>query len=548
MSYANPLNHRESGRYHYTDCGRKPIVPCVSTTDRNCPTDGQTAFSCTLPKPSAVSPKNSNHLRLHIESEETAPLGLTPRLEWDRIQSAFAQVTGWSPVLTPSTKASCPRGVTPPQEIQLRRDSTADTIPQDHSALPLSSVVPLANIVGELWQQNGSLTKSLRASEAELATAIPVVSRASVRLADQLESILRGAAQLTSSVAAGLYLLDDATTELKLRSCWGMDPNRLSDPPRPLRHAIADLEALTGHAVVLEDTRLLPHWNPPLSYKSAACVPIQSASMSLGTLWVFRDCQADYSDHETHILEMVAEGMSAELERQVLLRETGKRRPTSDCAKSLWVPPEIDGWEIAASSVDPIPRGFCFWHARRDGKLVLAAGESVECPEHNGVLKLILRTVADLQHDPQQMLAHLNDCLWIEGGGSLFGSMFLGILNPRTGHWDYANLGHAFAVKCLEGAYESMGERTVYLGEQEGTIPPIGTVEVAQGDTVVILQPGERLAALDRQHSAVARVVSDNNHFRSQSLADELARLDCGGRRPTSVMVIRHAEHGSHPG
>ena len=451
-------------------------------------------------------------------------------------------------MLTPATKPTSTRGATPRHDIQLRRSSTTEVTPLDKDGVPLNSAAPLANIVGELWQQNTAMTQALRSSEAELATAIPVVSRGSDRLADQLESILRGAAQLTGSVAAGLYLLDDATTELKLRACWGMDPNRLSDPPRSLRHAIADLEALTGHAVVLEDTRLLPHWNPPFSYKSAACVPIQSASMSLGTLWVFRDSQSDYSDHETHILEMVAEGMSAELERQVLLREVGKRRPTAGRASSLWIPPEIDGWEIAASAVDAIPRGFCFWHARRDERVLLAAGEGFDGPEQNDALKLILRTAADLPYSPQQMLAHLNDCLWIEGGGSLFGSIFLGVLSPATGQLDYANLGHAFAVKCAQGTYQSMGERTLYWGEQEGAIPPSGTVEIAQGETVVLMQPGDRLAASDGQQSAVSDVVERTNHARSQSLADELARIDCGTRRPTSVVVIRPAEHGPHPG
>ena len=65
---------------------------------------------------------------------------------------------------------------------------------------------------------------ALRQREAELATFVPVVVRAdeTPSLATRLEAVLRGGAEAIGCQAAGLYLLDPATTELKLRSSWGL--------------------------------------------------------------------------------------------------------------------------------------------------------------------------------------------------------------------------------------------------------------------------------------------------------------------------------------
>ena len=73
----------------------------------------------------------------------------------------------------------------------------------------------------------------------------------------RLEAVLRGGTEAVDCQAAALYLLDDATSQLKMRSCWGLPLDRLAAPARPLKGAVADLEALLGHAVVIEDTDVL---------------------------------------------------------------------------------------------------------------------------------------------------------------------------------------------------------------------------------------------------------------------------------------------------
>ena len=130
-----------------------------------------------------------------------------------------------------------------------------------------------------------------------MATAVPVIARRSegADFNHRLQAILRGTVEGLHGRAAALYLLDDTTSELKLRSHWGLSSLRFLEAARPLRGAVADLEALTGHAVVIEDTRLFTHWNVPEAFASAVCVPVSSPDALLGTLWFFGDQVRDFA-------------------------------------------------------------------------------------------------------------------------------------------------------------------------------------------------------------------------------------------------------------
>src|SRR5262249_31317690 len=153
---------------------------------------------------------------------------------------------------------------------------------------------------------------------------------------------------------------------------------------RPLRGSLADLEALLGHAVVLTDKALHAHWRvPEQAFAACVCVPVASANMPLGTLWLFAREPREFSDSQTNIIEVVAGRLAADLERQLLADEarrarTGPRElakltavsdvaeiPTEDAtARSLrHVPttaPLVEGWQVAAKMHDA-PTGGLFY-------------------------------------------------------------------------------------------------------------------------------------------------------------------------------------------
>jgi hypothetical protein len=188
-----------------------------------------------------------------------------------------------------------------------------------------AAIEQLTATLNSLLDQLHATETALWRREAELAAGVPVSQRPDEpsHLADRLTSILRSAAELIDGVAVGLYMLDEGTSQLKLRSAWGLPAERLLDNGRPLRGATADLEALVGHAVLLKDAHLVPDWKIPEDYPAGLCVPVSSPTTPLGTLWVFCPSPRDFSHQQVQLLEIIAGRIAAELEREMLLQESG---------------------------------------------------------------------------------------------------------------------------------------------------------------------------------------------------------------------------------
>ena len=100
--------------------------------------------------------------------------------------------------------------------------------------------------------------------------------------------------------------------------------------PRPLEDAVADVEALAGHAVVIENTELRSHWRVPHACQAAMCVPVATATTILGTLWMFRKFAADFSLEEQNLAEITAGRLASDLDRAVLTQEVRALRQSTD--------------------------------------------------------------------------------------------------------------------------------------------------------------------------------------------------------------------------
>lgn len=298
--------------------------------------------------------------------------------------------------------------------------------PSPAAADPAELAAALGDVVAELMRTQ----RALREREAELAAGIPVASRAQPQrhLVERLEAVLRAAAEALGCSAAAAYLLDDATTELKLRAAWGLPDDRLLEAARPLRGAKADLEALAGHAVALEDATLFPNWNLPEPGRPAAvCVPIATPTELLGTLWVFADEKRPFSDHEVNLVELSAGRIAADLEREVILAETRNqedfRRSWDDAVqhrrvREPQVAPLVEGWEIAGAmhSADEALGEFYDWVMPEEGVPSAAVG-CVEAPGFAAALgaealRSAWRAHVHHEHDVARLVERVNDDLW----------------------------------------------------------------------------------------------------------------------------------------
>ncbi|MDR0337471.1 MAG: GAF domain-containing protein [Planctomycetaceae bacterium] len=182
----------------------------------------------------------------------------------------------------------------------------------------------LALLLGDAyrWQQ------MFRKYEAELASLVPVpvTDTNEPRFAETLFNVLKEGAKILDCHAASFYILETATNLLKLRSCWGLPEERLLDAPRLLHDSMADLEAILGQAVILNEDYLFEIWGAPEDFPAAVCVPVSSPVSIIGTLWFFSNRQRHFSEHDLRLLEIITGRLAAEIERASLLRELERSR------------------------------------------------------------------------------------------------------------------------------------------------------------------------------------------------------------------------------
>ncbi|MBR5242949.1 MAG: GAF domain-containing protein [Thermoguttaceae bacterium] len=206
------------------------------------------------------------------------------------------------------------------------------SLPNVEPLVPRATAVALAETLATILGENYRWRAELVAREAELAvdaTTNVELNDDGARLASRLRDVLKtGAKALGGFDAAALYLLDDETTRLKIRALWGLPTDRFLDPPRPLRGARADVEALLGSAVVLNEAYLAEAWKAPEDFDCSLCVPVASETTILGTLWYFSNQKREIETRELETLELIAGRIVAELEKEKI-RQDAERFATS---------------------------------------------------------------------------------------------------------------------------------------------------------------------------------------------------------------------------
>lgn len=499
------------------------------------------------------------YLKLHVEDS----LGYAPGKATsdtsllEPLCEAFARATGWqlnfqeqTAELGDAWSAPVDRGdgipggrlFLRPAERRTRDDQQRIDEPAVN-AVPLEQARPLALAVGGMLAEIHRLRHALWQREAELAANVPVTARPNeeAHLAERLEAVLKGGADAVSCQAAALYLLDDSTSSLKLRAAYGLPKERLLDLPRPLRGAIADLEALVGHAVVLEDTSLLPHWKAPENFPSAVCVPVSTPTTPLGTLWIFSRFTRDFTPEQTNMIEIVAGRIAADLEREMLIT-TGtelKNRDKQIDLAARWqndrlpsVSPLLEQYDVAGwtQQADGVGGDFYDWNVLPDGRLAVAVadaqGKLVEAGLNAAALHAALKSHSGYRHSAADMLQRLNDTLWSASAGDQFASLVYALLHPEKGDLELALAGGLATLLIDRHEHQLLTTSLPPLGVSPDTRYKFERHTLAAGDFLVALSTGVRNAVdeagLRIGEAAIAAMVQ---RHRRDTAAGMLARL-----------------------
>jgi serine phosphatase RsbU (regulator of sigma subunit) len=454
---------------------------------------------------------------LRLFNEQVPPPGPAAEpVDLNEVCSAFERVTGWSlRNLTGDARAedvevlwSAP--VEPGADGSPGHLRVGVAVVSGESTAPqtdLSAAADLAAAIARLWRELNQTREALRQREADLAAGVPVVpqSDAGRHLADRLERVLRGGAEAIGCDAASLYLLDEGTTELKLRASWGLPVGRLKSPARPLDRAAADLEALAGHAIVLEDAAAQQNWAAPEQFPAAVCVPVSSPTVPLGTLWLFCNRARPFSDQEVNVVEIVAGRIAADLEREMLMAEgmEGARLKQQLAAAERFehnqrpqIAPLVDAWDVAGwtEQAGRLGGDFYDWFVRSDEQLALALGDcsaqGIEAALTASSLRAGLRSHAEYVTEPGKLLERINRSLWTSSAGDQSAGLFFAAADPATGRLRYASAGHLAAIVLSTRDCQAVLTPTVLLGLLPETNYETCERLLESGDALLIASEG----------------------------------------------------------
>ena len=375
------------------------------------------------------------------------------------------------------------------------------------SAVSFEAARGLASAIGGMLEETLQVRRALVEREAELAAGVPLSPHPEEpeHLANRLEAVLRGGAQAVGCHAAALYLLDEATSKLKLRSCWGLPLDRLTAPPRPLKGAVADLETLLGHAVVLEDVPMMHHWRAPEEFAAAVCVPISTSTTILGTLWMFSNVKRDFTAPQTNIVEVVAGRLAADLEREMLWQEgfaaaaIKKQIAAAERMQRNQLPtvaPLLDHWDLAGwtAQAESLGGDFHDWFCLPDGLLAVAVGHAMDGGIQAALaasgLKAALRAHGQYYREAQQTLKRLNLTLWTGSAGDQHATLFYGLIETATGRISTASAGHPAALVIRPDGWESLTQISARLGEGPESIYEQTGYELQPGETLALFTDG----------------------------------------------------------
>ncbi len=432
-----------------------------------------------------------NFLRLHADPRvEASPLPAA-MTELADLCRHFEQCSGWplryvdkpaaglgEDLIWSAPLEGLPHGAAGHLRIELGGAGVSRAQADSHDAAELAD--DLVRLLNELIRTQDSLWRR----EAELAAGVPLTPRQDEEehLAERLEAILKAGATAVGCQAAGLYMLDAATGELKLRSLWGLSRGRLTDPARSLGEATADLEAMSGHAVVLEDAGSSEMWNPPEPFPSSMCLPVSSPTQIFGTLWVYSTTPRSFADEQTHIVETVAGRVAAELERAMLLSEgqqsarinaqlnaaeqqQREQLPTLAPLSETW---DVAGWARQGASLGGAWFDWFVLDNQRIGLVAGAAhGDGAAAAMNAAALRAAVRAHAESGAGAAEVLTRANRTISRGSPGDQLASLCYAEAEPASGQVCCAAAGDVAIWKAA--GEEPITQRQAALGQDGET-------------------------------------------------------------------------------
>ena len=374
--------------------------------------------------------------------------------------------------------------------------------------------VPVSELAGMLAELISRLTAATRRLESQtrdvsvLADA-GLSTRNNTNLPDALSQLLSAAVQLTGFRSAAFFLLNPTTNRLKVRALHQLELDELPQAGRDLASSPPDLSALVNGPVSIQrqsatDDRWLPAGN-----NCALCVAVQSATVPIGTLWVFDRRTHLLVDQQAHLLKSIAGQIATVLERVVWQREsetqfrlaTELRLASQTHSGSFPVNlATTAGLEVAVryASRHELGGDLCELIPLSNSSTGIALGDAsgnsipaaLVMSAVRGGLRAHPGNGGAREAHPARIMERLNDALHDITGPHQFMSLFYGIYDAPTRRFTYTNAGHPAPFLFRRGEVRSLDSHGLLLGVLRELVYDSSVLELEAGDILVLFSDG----------------------------------------------------------
>jgi len=172
------------------------------------------------------------------------------------------------------------------------------------------------------------LAARLREALAKAATARTIAAPASH--SNLLQRIVETAAGVISSRAAALFLVDEATQDLRFEVALGERAEELKDVRVPLGHGIAGGVALSGQPMAVSDVQKDERWAAEIGEQvgyapeSILCVPLFYEDAVIGVLELLdKEGAASFDEDDIRTLSLFANQAAVAIEQSRVQESAG---------------------------------------------------------------------------------------------------------------------------------------------------------------------------------------------------------------------------------
>jgi serine phosphatase RsbU (regulator of sigma subunit) len=465
-------------------------------------------------------------LRLHIEEDLAREQRWQQRLhaglpEAQGLADQFEATTGWSLNYRSSTLSLPTTDDTPPAPA-FGRFEIADLSEKWPAGKPAVSRVECERLLTQINRLVGKIEAAELERHGAASTLVDATEDSPLlptNRTDKVANLLRFAKTELSAIGAAVYLLDDATTHLRLRSM--IAPAAFApqvEPVRSLENSLADLESLIGNHVNIHTPEMGETWRIPQPFQYGWCCLLGTKNLPLGTIWIFFSQPRSLDEAKNDFLSNLSNQIYSEISSRenpesvnadsALLRQELILAARSNDARLPSFAPEIEGWKLAGWTYRQgyLSSTFHDWAVTPAGNLSVAVGQVVG-PMLTAAMSLnnlrsLISAHRDYRHTGLSLTAKLNEQVWCNSPGDEMASLIYALVDPETDQVQLVNAGDGGVVFGGPFGVQSIDQFQTPLGVDLDTPYAQWERVLQETETLVMFTQGLRHAISESVASA----------------------------------------------